>query len=61
MRGLLTTIVVDPASESFDLRVTHFDYPQAPADATLSAFPGSDLGRAAAAWEPVRGSRWRAR
>ncbi|HEU4394160.1 MAG TPA: hypothetical protein VFS92_01240, partial [Planctomycetota bacterium] len=55
-------IAVDAGREVFDLRVTHFDYPQAPSDATLSAFSGTDLGRAAAAWEPLRGgTRWRIR
>ena len=55
-------IAVDAVRERFDLRVTHFDYPQAPADATLSAISGTDLGRAAAVWERVRaGPRWRTR
>ena len=55
-------IAVDTVRERFELRVTHFDYPQEPADATLSAFSGTDLGRAAAEWEPLRGgTRWRIR
>jgi hypothetical protein len=55
-------IAVDTARERFELRVTHFDYPQPPANATLSVFSGTDLGRAAAEWEPLRGgTRWRIR
>jgi hypothetical protein len=50
-------IVVNERRQKFSLRVTHFDYPQAPEDATVRILAGSDEGQGAAEWRLTRRAR----